>query len=75
MNSAQQTITSIQDKQVRQELAAMIKHGNHIVGRAVIFSARTRATKSLISLGMTMQHAKEAVRDAADMAELEFAAR
>lgn len=75
MNSATQTLTSIQDKQIRQELDAIAKHGKNITGKSVIFAARTRATKSLIDLGLTMRQAKDAVTDAADMVALEIAAQ
>ena len=75
MNSAQQTITSIQDKQIRQELSAIAKHGKNIAGKSVIFAARTRSQKALMSLGLTMRQAKDAVTDAADMVALEVAAQ
>ena len=68
------TLTSIQDKQIAAELAAIAKHGNTANQRSVIFAARTRSRKAIMALGFDYQQALEAVRDAADMAVLKVAA-
>ena len=73
-NRGMKTLTSIQDKQIAQELAAIRKHGKNGNARKVIFAARTRAAKSIVELGFDYQQAREAVTDAADMVALEMGA-
>ena len=68
------TLIGIQEKQIAAELAAVAKHGNSITARSVIYSARTRATKELMSLGFSLREARDAVTDARDVAMLQLAA-
>jgi len=68
------TVTSIQDKQIAGELAAIRKHGSSAVGRSVIYRHRTAAIKALIALGLNTLQAREAIKDAADMVVLALAA-
>jgi Holliday junction resolvasome RuvABC DNA-binding subunit len=75
MTKRNETLISIQDKQVAAELKAIGTHGNTTTTRKVIFGARTRARKAIMGLGYTFQQAREAVTDAADMVALELGSR